>query len=156
MKYRISEEYMDFCSVSYLCKNIVGLSRSQFYALLEKNIFPKPKTNHNNSRKYYTREQQIQCYKIRTTGKAANGSIYLFYNPRSENTTEPKQSPKNMNDKDPAVDELIHLLTTMGISATTNDINSALNNIYPKGYINSDLGAIARNLYKYLSYREIA
>ncbi len=156
MKNRISENYKEYCSVSYLCKEIVGLSRSRFYELLNCGIFEPPMTNKYNGRKYYTKEQQIQCYKIRTTGKAANGSIYLFYSPRSENTSEQKQSIKDMNNEDPSINELQSLLKTMAISASINEICSALKNTYPKGYNKSDLGPIARNLYKYFSYRNIA
>ena len=155
MRYIVSEKYKEVCSISYLCKYLIGLSRSQFYTLLKAGIFPPPLTNPNNGRKYYTKELQIQCYQIRTTGKAANGTIYLFYNQRDDNTSKNTSSKIDTNE-DPSISELQNLLKTMGISATTNDINSALKNTYPKGYNKSSLGSIARNLYKYFTYKDIA
>jgi hypothetical protein len=58
--------------------------------------------------------------------------------------------------EDPSIGEIQCLLKTMTISTTKSEICLALKTMYPKGYNKSDLGSVARNLYKYFAHREIA
>ena len=86
-----NKNFKPVCSISYLCKNIVGMSRAQFYNLQRDNIFPPAQTDDKTGRKYFTLEQQKECYNIRTSGIAHNGDFYLFYDPRSSSQSSSPQ-----------------------------------------------------------------
>jgi len=144
-----NKNFKPVCSISYLCKNIVGLSRAQFYNLQRDKIFPPAQTDEKSGRKYFTLEQQKECYNIRTSGIAHSGDFYLFYDPRSssqssspQKKTAPKANAKTI--------ELIDTLSQMGLEVKAEQVSEALKTIYPEGYENIEEGLLIRNLFRVL------
>ena len=143
-----NKNFKPVCSISYLCKNIVGLSRAQFYNLQRDNIFPPAQTDKKTGRKYFTLEQQKECYNIRTSGIAHNGEFYLFYTLRSsDQTSAPKKIAPKADEKSI---ELMETLNHMGLDVKADQVSEALKSIYPEGHENIEEGLMIRNLYRFL------
>jgi len=142
------KNFKPVCSISYLCQNIVGLSRAQFYNLQRDKVFPPAQTDPKTGRKYFTLEQQKECYTIRTSGISNNGEFYLFYEPRSSISFAPqkKTTPK----VDPKTAELADTLISMGLEVDTTQVSDALKSIHPEGYDTIEGGLLIRELYRYL------
>ena len=144
-----NKNFNPVCSISYLCKNIVGLSRAQFYNLQRVNIFPPAQTDKKTGRKYFTLEQQKECFNIRTSGIAHNGDFYLFYALRSSSQSSfpPKKTIPKSDEK---TIELMETLNQMGLEVKAEQVSEALKSIYPEGYENIEEGLLIRNLFRIL------
>jgi hypothetical protein len=142
------KNFKPVCSISYLCQNIVGLSRAQFYNLPRDEIFPDAKTDEKTGRKYFTLDQQKECYNIRTSGISHKGEFYLFYEPRSTAPSSPKK--KSTSKADAKSTELADTLTHMGLEADACQVSEALKSIYPEGHSKIDDGLLIRELFRYL------
>ena len=144
-----NKNFKAVCSISYLCKSIVGLSRAQFYNLQRDGIFPPAQTDEKTGRKYFTMEQQKECYNIRNSGIAHSGDFYLFYAPRSssqssspQKNTAPKADEKSI--------ELTETLNQMGLEVKAEQVSEALKSMYPEGHENIEEGLMIRNLFRIL------
>lgn len=142
------KHFKPVCSISYLCQNIVGLSRAQFYNLQRDKVFPAALSDQKTGRKYFTLEQQKECYTIRTSGISNSGKFYLFYEPRS--SVSPSQQKKTTPKTDPKITELADTLNHMGIEVTAEQVAEALKSIYPEGYDTIEDGLLIRQLYRFL------
>lgn len=144
-----NKHFKPVCSISYLCKNIVGLSRAQFYNLQRDNVFPLAKTDKRTGRKYFSLEQQKDCYNIRTSGITHTGKFYLFYEPRSSNQSsfpQKKTAPK----ADSRTIEIMETLKQMGLEVKAEQVLEALKSMYPEGCDNIEEGILIRNLFRLL------
>ena len=144
-----NKNFKPVCSISYLCKNIVGLSRAQFYNLQRDKIFPPAQTDEKTGRKYFTLEQQKECFNIRTSGIAHNGDFYLFYAPRSSGQS-PSPQKKTAPKSDEKTVELVETLNQMGLEVKAEQVSEALKSIYPEGQENMEEGLMIRNLFRFL------
>ena len=144
-----NKNFKPVCSISYLCKNIVGLSRAQFYNLQRDNIFPPAQTDEKSGRKYFTLEQQKECYNIRSSGIAHNGDFYLFYAPRSLSQSSSPQK-KTVCKANAKTIELMDTLNQMGLEVEADQVSEALQSAYPEGYENIEEGLLIRNLFRVL------
>lgn len=142
------KNFKPVCSISYLCQNIVGLSRAQFYNLQRDEVFPDAKTDEKTGRKYFTLDQQKECYNIRTSGISHKGEFYLFYEPRSAGSSTPqkKTAPK----ADAKSIELADTLTHMGLEVDAAQVSDALKLVYPDGHSKIDDGLLIRELFRFL------
>ncbi len=136
------------CTISYLCQNIVGLSRAQFYNLQRDGVFPAAKIDEKTGRKYFTIDQQKECYNIRTSGISHKGEFYLFYEPRSSAPSSPKK--KTASKADAKSIELADTLTHMGLEVDAAQVSEALKLIYPEGHSKIDDGLMIRELFRFL------
>ena len=148
-----NKNFKAVCSISYLCKNIVGLSRAQFYNLQKVSIFPPAQTDEKTGRKYFTLEQQKECYNIRVNGIGHNGEFYLFYSPRSSsNFSSPQKNTATKVDKKSV--EIMETLNQMGLEAKAEQISEALKTLYPEGHDNIEEGLLIRDLYRILKQKK--
>ena len=144
-----NKNFKAVCSISYLCKSIVGLSRAQFYNLQRDNIFPPAQTDEKSGRKYFTLGQQKECYNIRSSGITHSGEFYLFYAPRSSSqssSSQKKPAPKT----DSKSVEIMETLNQMGLDVKAEQVSEALQSAYPEGYENIEDGLLIRNLFRIL------
>ena len=135
------------CSISYLCQNIVGLSRAQFYNLQKDQIFPQAKTDEKTGRKFFTLDQQKECYNIRISGIGHNGEVYLFYEPRSSTPSPHKKTTPKIDSK---TTELMETLNHMGLDVEAKQVSDALKTIYPDGHSTIEDGLLIRELFRFL------
>ena len=144
-----NKHFKAVCSISYLCKNIVGLSRAQFYNLQRDNVFPPAQIDKRTGRRYFTLEQQKDCYNIRSSGITHTGEFYLFYAPRSSNQSSPQK--KTALKADSKTVELTETLKQMGLEVKPEQVSDALKSMYPEGHDNIEEGILIRSLFRVLN-----
>ena len=134
-----------FISVTEMARNL-NLSRSRFYQLMEQGFFPKPLIDERTKRPYYTLELQQQCLECRQSGVGVDGSILMFYSSGKKETISHSKKKKQVN---PITKELGEILNSMGIETAFNEVQKALDKLYPNGTEGMDQGIITRELYRY-------
>ncbi len=106
-------------SVKLMAKKLL-FSRSHFYALIKKQIFPRPSMV--NGRPMYLPDGQKACLEIRRTGVAASGA-YVYFNEKLSKGTAKKPTKK--------FDSLIESLQGLGLEANASQIEAAVKDLYP-------------------------
>ena len=129
---------------------MLQLSRARYYQLLNSGFFPKPKYDKRSSRPYYDIELQKKILECRQSGIGIDGSFMLFYSPRK------KENVTNMERKkiDPATKELGEILESMGIETAFNEVQKALDKLYPDGTEGIDQGLVTRELFRYFKQKK--
>jgi len=97
-------------SVRELCQ-ILQLSRSLYYQLINSGFFPKPLHDERSKRPYYDAALQKQILEARESGIGADGSYLLFYSPRKSERLSHLRRKK----VDPQIQELTDTLAGMGL-----------------------------------------
>ena len=137
------------CSVSEMAAQL-ELSRARFYQLIEAGILPQPIYDIRTKRPYYDQELQEQCLQVRATGIGVNGQYVLFYSPRKQNSNSPKRSVGKKVSKH---QELADTITAMGLEVSVEQVESALNELYPQGSDGEDQGVVVREVFRFLKKR---
>lgn len=96
------------------------LSRSHFYALIKKQVFPRPAII--NGRPIYTPDLQEVCMEVKRTGITMNGD-YTYFNEKPSKKTAKKPSKK--------FGTLIESLQGLGIHVNASQIEAAVKDLYP-------------------------
>ena len=134
-----------FISVTEMAKTL-NLSRARFYQLLNEGFFPKPHIDKRTNRPYYDVELQQQCLECRQSGIGIDGSILMFYSSRKNETVSHSKKKKQV---DPVTKEQGEILNSMGIEKAFNEVQKALDKLYPEGTEGMDQGVVTRELYRY-------
>ncbi len=124
---------------------ILNLSRSRFYQLLQVGFFPKPKYDERSKRPYYNLELQQKCLECRQSGIGIDGSYMLFYSPRKKETVSHMRNTKIA----PMVKEIVETLQTMGLEVTVEQVQQGLSELYPDGIGEIDQGVVVRDIFRY-------
>ena len=142
------------CSVTELA-GILGLSRTRFYQLQRKGVFPMPVFCIRTKRPFYPLDLQKKCIEVRKTGIACNGQPVLFYGERkSRNKTSCKlsESKKGNNKTQKKYEELTDTLKRMGLNMSRKAVENAIGALFPEGLEHHyDEGQTVRDLFRYLS-----
>lgn len=137
-------------SVRELCQ-ILQLSRSRYYQLINSGFFPKPLHDERSKRPYYDAALQKQILEARESGIGADGSYLLFYSPRkSERLSHLRRKEKI----DPQVKELTDTLSGMGLETTPQEVQQALSELFPEGTEKVEQGLLIRELYRHLKQKK--
>jgi hypothetical protein len=145
-KLSISKQIVSISDMAQICQ----MSRARFYQLLEQGFFPKPKYDERSKRPYYDLALQEKCIECRQSGIGVNGSFMLFYSPRkSENVSHGRKKKV-----DPITQELGEMLESMGIETAFEEVQKALDKLYPDGTEGIDQGLVTRELYRYFKQKE--
>jgi hypothetical protein len=127
------------------------LSRSRFYTLIERGVFPAPVQNTSSKRPYFGLESQSKCLEIRSTGIGQNGEPVLFnQKPVSSRPARPKVSqgePANEHGT------IVEAVKSLGLVTTTAEIASAVNATFPTGTDGVEIGEIIRAVFLRLKNR---
>lgn len=137
-------------SIAEICQ-MVSLSRSRFYQLLDSGFFPKPKYDERSKRPYYDAPLQKQILESRETGIGADGSYLLFYSPRQKK--ESRSFLKQKKQADPVSQELTDILNSMGVEIAFTEVQKALDKLYPDGTEGIDQGLVTRELYRHFKQK---
>ena len=136
-------------SISEICQ-LLQLSRSRYYQLINSGFFPKPLYDERSNRPYYNIALQKKILEARQTGIGIDGSFMLFYSPRkSENVSYLRKKKV-----DPVAKELAEVLESMGLETAFNEVQEALSVLYPDGTEGIDQGVIIRDLFRYLKQKK--
>jgi hypothetical protein len=133
------------CSVSYLAQ-ILGLSRSRLYQLIDAGIFPPPLYDLRSKRPFYDLPLQERCREIRNSGIAFNNNYVLFYSSRKQKATPVSKLSLSQNEH---IQEIREALEQMGLEASRKQISDAIAIVFPEGIGNQDTGLILRELFRH-------
>jgi hypothetical protein len=136
-------------SISELCQ-MLQLSRARYYQLVESGFFPKPLYDERSKRPYYDITLQKKLLESRETGIGVDGSFLLFYSPRKKERVSQMKRKK----VDPVTQELGEILESMGIETAFEEVQKALNTLYPDGTEGMDQGIVTRELYRFFKQKK--
>lgn len=129
---------------------MVGLSKSRFYTLMEQGVFPKPVENAATKRPVFDYEAQRRVIQVRTTGIAADGRPVLF-NRKLNKTRKPVQGRNSKPDSSRyRYAELTDALKSLGLTATNEAVAQAVGELYPSGTNAHDQGEVIRKVFIHL------
>jgi hypothetical protein len=132
-------------SVSEL-SSILGISRSRFYQLLAQNVFPQPLYDIRTRRPFYSQDLRDKCMEIKETGIAFNGQYILFYTPRKNPGSAPKNAAQKKGSK---YQDIKEALVQMGLDVSEEQVSNAVADVFPEGIENRDQGMVLRELFRY-------
>lgn len=128
---------------------MLDLSKSRFFALVKAGSFPKAVQIESCKRPVYNSDAQQKCLDIRRTGIGANGAPVLFNRKRKATGSPAKQRPTKeaITGKH---SEIIEALKSLGLNATKDVVEAALNDLYSTGYAGIDQGEVVRQVFLHL------
>ncbi len=131
---------------------MVGLSRARFYQLVKAGVFPRPVYFVANRRPFFDEEMQKVCLEVRRRNCGINGQPVLFYAvghlPQKSGVVS-KRFPKPANPKADHAD-IIEGLAALGLNPTAQQVQSAVQTLYPTGIIHHDRGDVLRSIFLHL------
>jgi hypothetical protein len=135
-------------SISEICQ-MIQLSRSSYYQLVNSGFFPKPLHDPRSKRPYYDLKLQKTIVECRQSGIGVDGSFMLFYSPRKSETVSHLRKKKIS----PVVKELTETLESMGLDVTVEQVKQGLSEIYPDGTNDVEQGVVIRELFRQLKQK---
>jgi hypothetical protein len=135
-------------SISEICQ-MIELSRSRYYQLVNSGFFPKPLHDPRSKRPYYDIKLQKEIVECRQSGIGCDGSFMLFYSSRKNGTTSSQRKKK----VDPQTKELTETLESMGLDVTVEQVQQGLTEIYPDGTNDVEQGVVIRELFRELKQK---
>lgn len=148
-----SKSVVSVSEMASMCR----VSRSRFYQLVKKQIFPKPKYDSETGRPFYDLEMQEVCLNVRRTNCGVNGKPIMFYASRRPTDMQPKRKPKPKPKKQTANQhaDLIDNLNSLGLTGVTGkQVESAIQVLYPAGIQNLDSGEVTRTVFLHLKRKD--
>jgi len=136
-------------SISEICQ-ILQLSRSRYYQLVNSGFFPKPLHDSRSKRPYYDLKLQKTIVECRQSGIGVDGSYMLFYSPRKTETVSHVRKKK----VSPVVKEMTETLESMGLDVTIEQVQQGLSEIYPDGTDEVAQGVVIRELFRCLKQKQ--
>jgi hypothetical protein len=127
---------------------MVGLSKSRFYTLMDEGVFPKPVENAATKRPVFDFDTQKKVLEVRRTGIAADGRPVLFN--RKLNKVRKPVHGRNSRPDSTQYGELTDSLKSLGLTTTNEAVASAITELYPNGTNGTDEGEVIRRVFLYL------
>jgi len=124
----------------------LDLSRSRFYQLLDAQILPQPVYDIRTRRPIYPQDLQEKCLAVKQTGIGFNGQYILFYSPRKNPESAPKNSVQKKGSK---YQDIREALVQMGLDVSDEQVTKAITDVFPDGIENREQGIILRELFRY-------
>ena len=125
---------------------MVGLSKSRFYTLMEENVFPKPVQNAATKRPVFDFETQKRVLNVRRTGIAADGRPVLFN--RKLNKLRKATLGRNSVRDNTKFAELTDALKSLGLTTTNEAVASVVADLYSDGdWKAADQGEVIRKIF---------
>jgi len=116
---------------------MVGLSRSRFYDLCRRGVFPQPIYDTRSKRPYFSADLQSQCLEIRRSGVGASGEFHLFYRIAPKARTGPSRPSAckrlKASNGDGQLAQLVEALGQLGLTVSANQVTSAVAELFPDG-----------------------
>jgi hypothetical protein len=137
-------------SIREICE-MLQMSRSRYYQLVDSGFFPKPLIDERSSRPYFDAALQKKILEARQTGIGVDGSYMLFYSPRQKK--ESRSFLKKTKRADPVSEELTDILNSMGLETAFEEVQKALDELYPDGTEGIDQGLVTRELYRHFKQK---
>ena len=128
---------------------MVGLSKSRFYTLMDEGVFPKPVSFAATKRPVFDFDTQKRVLDVRRTGITADGRPVLF-NRKLTKTRKPVQGRNSLPDSTEFVD-LTDALKSLGLTTTNAAVAQAIAELFPNGdWKDGDQGEVIRQVFLHL------
>ena len=136
----------------------LGLSRSRFYELLGRGVFPQPNKHPGTGRPYYNPDQQASCLEVRRTYRGVNGEILLFYPQRSKDGKTRSRAPiQRVGPPRPqplGIGRIVEGLKSLGINEIDpSRLNAAMASCFPDGVQDHDEATVLSAVFRFLNRR---
>jgi hypothetical protein len=138
---------------------MLSLSRARFYQLVAAGVFPPPVYSVSNRRPIYVEDLQEICLEVRRRNCGINGQPVLFYakghlqTGKTKTATVATQKPKSKG----RCDDVLDGLRTLGLTAVTSEqVVTAVTQLYPAGLDGVDRGQVIRAVFLHLKRRDTA
>ena len=127
---------------------MVGLSRARFYQL-QGTAFPLPVYDVSTRRPIYVEEQQKVCLEVRRRNCGIDGKPVLFYarRPEPRPMAAATRRPRAKKSKNESHADLIEALKSLGLVATTDQVASALKEMFPNGVAGIEQSEVIRTVF---------
>ena len=125
-------------SVKSMAKKL-SLSRSHFYALIKKQVFPRPSVI--NGRPMYLPDAQKACLEIKRTGVTVNGD-FTYFNEKLSKGTVKKPTKKFAT--------LIESLQGLGLQVNAGQIEAAIKDLYENDKPDLDSPSTIKTIFLHL------
>lgn len=132
---------MSVVEVAALC----SLSPSRFHALVKDGFFPKS-VSAQGKRPCYPNQLVQRCIEIRKTGIGENGAVITF----NRKLSNRKHRTTKQNVTGSSHQDLISALAQLGIDASDQVVQAALNSIFPGGTDGVSPSEITRKTFLFL------
>lgn len=124
----------EYLSISQMAQ-LMNLSRSRIYQLIEQGILLKPVYLLNNKRPVFTKEMAIRNIEVKSKNQGINGEILLFYSGRKTNHAASKKKARKVTEsvaKNNQYAELIDALESLGLNGVSPaQVDSAIRVCFP-------------------------
>ena len=124
---------------------MLDLSKSRFYTLIQAGIFPQPVRHASCKRPVFDADLQQKCLDIRQSGIGHNGNPVLFNRKRRKPT-----QPKARQDQQPMTEEqaeLVEALKSLGLTVSGEEVQAVVRELYPDGWKGIDEGEVVRRVF---------
>jgi hypothetical protein len=123
--------------------DMLGLSKSRFYALVQAGVFPQPVRHQSCKRPVFDADLQQKCLEIRHTGIGHNGNPVLF-NRKRRKSAQSKAQQQPVSEEQA---ELIEALKSLGLTASAEEVQAVIQELYPDGWNGIDQGEVVRRVF---------
>ena len=132
--------------------DMVGLSKSRFYTLMDDGVFPGPVQNAATKRPVFDFDTQKKVLDVRNSGISVDGRPVLFNRKLSKNRKPAKS--RNRTSDSTSYDELIAALKSLGLTATYQAVAQAVTELFPNGIDDGqDEGDVIRAVFLHLQMK---
>jgi len=134
---------------------MVGLSRSRFYQLIG-SAFPHPRYDVETKQPFYDEELQQACLEVRRRNCGVDGRAIMFNARKNGMTPRTRERQRLKPQTQPAQNgELLDNVRALGLTtATTDQIASAIAELYPGGTGSISETEVLRAVFVYLERQE--
>ena len=138
---------------------LLQLSRSRLYQLVEQGVLLKPVYLVANKRPVYTKEMAVRNLQVKQSNVGINRSIVMFYSvtPATkqtkirQTTKQPKEQPVVSSNKHT---DLIETLEALGLeNVTSSQIDSAIAHCFSDGTLEVSEDEILREVFRHMNRR---
>ena len=139
---------------------LLQLSRSRLYQLIEQGVLLKPVYLIANKRPVYTREMAMRNLQVKHNNVGINGQVVMFYSTRpTMKPAKTKRATKQQTEKPVKFSnkhtDLTEALESLGMeNITAEQIDSAIVKCFPDGTENVSEDEILREVFRYMKCLE--
>ena len=128
---------------------MLNLSRQRLHQLIG-TAFPFPVYNVKTRRPFYTEDLQRVCLEVRRRNCGIDGTPILFYARRGGALSSPIKKPKKAKPNSAHV-AILDAVKALGlVSATADQVGSAINILFPRGVESADQHEVIRGVFVHL------
>lgn len=151
-KQDIKQQKKAFVSLSE-CADTLGISRTHLYTLISQNVLLPPSYCIESKKPFYCAEAVERNLEVMRTNIAISGKFHLFHRKHDSTDMEAPSPPrKRIRPIRPPSNRkyIIGGLRSLGMNASSIQVDAAISSIYPNGVAGEDDGEVLRAIYLYI------